>query len=557
MLTQLTIANFAIVRYQELEFQPGMTCITGETGAGKSIALDALNLCLGGRAESRIVRKGAPRAELCAHFELSEHPQAQLWLEEQQLLDGKECILRRTITAEGRSRAYINGNMVPLSQLKALGDKLINIHGQHAHHQLLRSDQQRNIIDAFAEHPTLLEKTRNCAIQYQQLTQQLQELKQQQEKRHARQQLLQYQTEELNELALAEGEYLELEQQHQQLSHFSQLQQTSYECLERLGGDTSENVISLLQGIVSPLEEIKELDQQLANPLQLVQEALISLEESRDELQHYQQHLEFDPEQFEQIEYRMTRVLNLARKHQVSPEQLAAHHRSLLDELEQLEGNDQQQLELKEEIASVEQCYLEIANKLSASRNKAAKRLSRDIEKGIHELNMEKGRFSIEIQPKAKAAPSVDGIDDVAFLVSLNPGQDLYPLSQVASGGELSRISLVIETIIAKKMATPTLIFDEVDVGISGPTAARVGQQLRQLASATQVLVVTHLPQVAGQGHQHLFVSKQNDGDTTESTMEHLDPNRRIEELARLLGGDQITDATLANARQLLFDEAC
>ncbi|MCL2912842.1 DNA repair protein RecN [Shewanella corallii] len=551
MLCQLSINNYAIVRFLELDFRPGMTSITGETGAGKSIAIDALGLCLGNRSDASSVRPGAGKAEISARFSVDDIPLAKRWLEDNDLDAEHECILRRTINADGRSRAYINGNPVPLQQLKSLGQLLVGIHGQHAHHAMLKSEHQLTLLDSYANHKLLLENVAKSYQRYKQTQSELKRLQQSSLERIARKQLLQYQVEELDEFALQPGEFDEIEAEHKRLANGSALIENCQQGLYLLSEGEDANVESLLNKAVMLADELKDYDPELEIIGNMLNEALISVQESAAELQRYQSHLELDPEHFAQLEQRMSQAMQLARKHIVSPQELVAHHTKLKQELDAIDGDNSKLEGIEQELEASRQAYIAQAQKLSLSRSRYAKELDKLVTQSIKELNMPKGKFTIDVN-FCEQTMSPLGSDSVEFLVTTNPGQPLQPISKVASGGELSRIGLGIQVITARKVSTPTLIFDEVDVGISGPTAAVVGRMLRQLGESTQVFCVTHLPQVAGNGHQHMFVNKANKGGQTETSMTSLDADQRIEELARLLGGDTITTNTLANAKELL-----
>ncbi|AZQ09712.1 DNA repair protein RecN [Shewanella khirikhana] len=551
MLCQLSINNFAIVRFLELDFRPGMTSITGETGAGKSIAIDALGLCLGNRADAAAVRPGASKTEVSARFSLDDVPLARRWLEDNDLELEDECILRRTITADGRSRAYINGNPVPLSQLKALGQYLVGIHGQHAHHALLKNEHQLQLLDSYANHRMLQESVASAYQRCRQVESELRQLEQSQQERIARKQLLQYQVEELDEFALAEGEFEQIEAEHKRLANGTALIEDCQHTLSLLSESDEGNIESLLNRALSLAATLESLDPSLAPIGNMLNDAFIQVQESSSELGRYLSNLELDPEHFAALEERLSKAMTLARKHHVAADKLAAHHQELAQELAGLDSDEAQLDELKQQVITSREAYLNHAQKLSQSRSRYAKELDKLVTASIQELNMPKGKFTIEVSFNDKML-SPSGSDSVEFLVTTNPGQPLSPLAKVASGGELSRIGLGIQVITAKKVSTPTLIFDEVDVGISGPTAAVVGRMLRSLGEATQVFCVTHLPQVAGNGHQHMFVNKTSKGGQTETSMQPLDKEQRVQELARLLGGDTITSNTLANARELL-----
>ncbi|EKO3793152.1 DNA repair protein RecN [Vibrio metschnikovii] len=552
MLAHLSVNNFAIVKSLQLELSKGMTTITGETGAGKSIAIDALSLCLGGRAEASMVRQDEEKTEVSAAFILDNNLHATRWLEDNDLLDGKECILRRIISKDGRSRAFINGSPVPLSQLKSLGQLLINIHGQHAHQQLMKPELQLAMLDQYAGHLDLLKQTRLAYQQWRQVNHHLKQLRENSQQNQAQLQLLEYQIKELNELALGEEEFIELEQEHKRLSNSGDLAINCQKAINLLYESEEVNALNLLQTVSHTLVELAEMDAQLNTLPTMLNEAMIQLEETNNELRAYLDHIDVDPERMSYVEERYSRVLSLARKHHVLPEELYQHHQALLQQIALLDCSEEKIQELENDVAVHYQTFASCAEKLHKSRSRYAKELDKLISLSMHELSMEKAQFKIDVV-QHQGQPSPLGFDHVTFLVSTNPGQPLQPIAKVASGGELSRISLAIQVITAQKIDTPSLIFDEVDVGISGPTAAVVGKMLRKLGESTQVLCVTHLPQVAGCGHHQLFVAKQTKGGKTETQMVKLSEEQRIAELARLLGGSQITPSTLANAKELLI----
>ncbi|MGL4899282.1 MAG: DNA repair protein RecN, partial [Shewanella sp.] len=503
MLCQLSINNFAIVRFLELDFRPGMTSITGETGAGKSIAIDALGLCLGNRADASSIRPGANKTEVSARFSLTDIPLAKRWLEDNDLDLDDECILRRTISHDGRSRAYINGNPVPLIQLKLLGQLLVGIHGQHAHHAMLKSEHQLSLLDSYANHRLLLESVSASYQRCKHIEAELQQLITSQQERIARKQLVQYQVEELDEFGLKINEFEEIEQEHKRLANSTELVDNCQASLLLLTDDEDSNIASWLNKAVSLADNLQSVDPALSNVCTMLNDALIQVQESSSELQHYLSNLELDPAHFSYLEERLSKAMQLARKHHVSPNKLAEHHQALTAELASLDGDESKLEDIQQQLEASKIAYLANAQKLSQSRSRYAKELDKQVTQSIHELNMPKGKFTIEVNFNPDLL-SPNGSDHIEFLVTTNPGQPLQPLAKVASGGELSRIGLGIQVITAKKVATPTLIFDEVDVGISGPTAAVVGRMLRSLGESTQVLCVTHLPQVAGNGHQHL-----------------------------------------------------
>ncbi|MDA7746043.1 DNA repair protein RecN [Psychromonas sp.] len=560
MLSQLTVQHFAIVKFLELDFHQGMTTITGETGAGKSIAIDALGLCLGDRADISMIRQGTDKAEVSARFNLSDTPNALTWLQnndlENSLSDNpNECLLRRIITREGRSRAYINVTPVPLSQLKSLGQLLVNVHGQHAHQSLLRSDTQLSIIDEYANHQQLLQKVKDTYQGCHFLKKQLSQQQLNQQEKEARKQLLEYQIVELDEFSLGENEFAEIESEHKRLANSGSLLESTQISLNLLTDSDEVDALTLLQKSITLLEAQVHHDSKLAKIVNSLQEAVIQIEDAGYELRQYSEQLELDPEEFEQLESRLSQALTLARKHQVQPEMLYAYHQKLSKEYKQLNNSEAEIEQLTIDLENAQKNYATHAQKLSQSRQRYAKELSKKITASIQKLNMEDGQFQVSITQNSPTSFSPLGIDNIEFQVAANAGQDLQNLGKVASGGELSRISLAIQVIISQRVSTPTLIFDEVDVGISGATAAVVGSLLRQLGESTQIFCVTHLPQVAGNGHQQMIVNKQSDGKSTNTNMQLLDNTQRIRELARLLGGDSITEHTLANAKELLISQ--
>ena len=552
MITQLTINNFAIVEQLLVDFTTGMTAITGETGAGKSIAIDALGLCLGNRSDASAIRNGANRVDISASFVLDDTPAAHSWLTENQLDEGNECILRRVINQDGRSKAFINGRAVPISQLKDLGQMLIQIHGQHEHQRLLRSDYQQILLNHYMNEPTLLSQMQQAYKQWKSADQAYQQYQASKQERDAHLQLLQYQLKELNEFSPIDGEYQLIDEEYKKLSNSEQLINLSQQSIMLLDEADEYNVNNMLNSVKQSIHELVTLDPSLNDILTMLEEASIQIKEASYELRHYSESLELDPARVMQLEQRLSKQIALARKHHVSPEALPELHQNLLNEFKQINQQDEQGEQLQEEIKKYQQIALKLATKLHQKRLTVSKTLAKKVMAIMHELSMPNGQFSIDVVFDENRL-NEDGADQVCFLVSTNAGQEAQPLAKVASGGELSRIALAIQVLTAQKMDTPALIFDEIDVGISGPTAAKVGQLLRQLGESTQVITVTHLPQVAGQANQHYFVSKQTTAKQTSTDMQKLDKNGRINELARLLGGDKITDATLANAKELLI----
>ncbi|WP_417688291.1 DNA repair protein RecN [Pseudidiomarina sp.] len=555
MLVHLHVRNFAVVRQLDVDFKQGMTAITGETGAGKSIALDALGLCLGDRADSDAIRPGAEKAEVIASFQLVVSGPADTWLNEQELSDEAEpdhCVLRRVITREGRSKAWINGCPVNVTQLKQLAPLLVNIHGQHEHQLLTKPEHQLELLDAYARHADLLTEVSEAYRQWYSLRKEQKQALQQQEERQARAQLIRYQVEELDQFALQEGEYEELEQRHKKLSNSSALQEDSQFAVNALFEGEHNNAYGLVQAAVQRLEQQLDNDPELEPAVKMLREASVQVEEAARELRLYSDAIELDEAELVNAEKRVTQAVQLARKHHIEPTALPSLHQQLTNELKELDAAADALANSDEAVQAAAKQYRKCAAKLSTQRQKAAQELSEQISHSMRELNMPHGRFVIAVEHQAEAPATRLGTDNVQFQVTTNPGQPLQTLARVASGGELSRISLAVQVIAAAQMTTPTLMFDEVDVGVSGATAATVGKLLRQLGQQNQVICVTHLPQVAAQAHQQLRVDKTTDGEHTETQMVALDHDNRVIELARLLGGDRITDTTKANAKELL-----
>jgi len=552
MLVHLSVHNYAIVEHLDLELKRGMSVISGETGAGKSIMLDALGLTLGDRADSSVVRIGADKADILASFDLDDIPDARAWLAERDMDNEGPCILRRVITAEGRSRGYINGTPCPQGDLKALGELLIDIHSQHEHQSLLKTDTHRRLLDEFSGNQDLARQVQLAAQRWRQTRQTLERLSSSGDEQRARHQLLSYQLEELENLALGESELEQLEQEHKHLANAEQLLGACRQVMELCSESDAGNVLSALTSSLQRLTAFQNQPQALSEAVNLLASAQIQVEEAIGELNRFVDHFDADPERQQTLEERLDAIYTLARKHRVQPTELPALHQQLLEELEGLNADDEAVERLGEELAAYARHYDEKASELSRTRQAAAEQLACAVEVEIQRLGMPGGRFSVQLKPAAEGELMPYGLEQVEFLVSANPGQPLRPLAKVASGGELSRISLAIQVITAQTSRVPTLVFDEVDVGIGGPTAEVVGQLLRRLGERGQVLTVTHLPQVAAQGHHHLFVHKARGTDETRTAVAELDQAGRVEEIARMLGGVDLTEQSLAHARQMV-----
>lgn len=553
MLVQMQVRHFAIVKELQIEFKKGMTAITGETGAGKSIALDALGLCLGARAETGMVRPGAAKAEISAVFDITDNLVAREWLVENELEvdENNECILRRTLTKEGRSKAYINGSPAPLTLMKNIGSLLVNIHGQHEHQQLSQVEHQRQLLDQYASHAHLVEAVSQHWQQWRRLARRKKELTQQSEHMQARQQLIRYQANELQEFNLQPGEFEKIEEDHQRQANASTLRDESAFSINCLYDGEHNNAYSLIQAVIERLSQQVSVDSRLQPTIDLLSEAGVQVEEAVRELRHYHDDIDIDADELKHLDSRLTQAMQLAKKHQIPAQQLPELQASLESELASMASCEEEMTQLDQQTAQVWQAYLQASQALSDSRHKSARALAKAITASMHQLNMSAARFEVSMA-KDEAYASAQGMDQVHFLVSANPGQPMQPLQKVASGGELSRISLAIQVITADQASTPTLMFDEVDVGVSGPTAATVGRLLRQLGERAQVICVTHLPQVAAKAHQQIRVEKAHQKNSTHTTMTPVHGEERVIELARLLGGDEISEKALANAQDLL-----
>lgn len=553
MLSSLHIRDFAIIDRLDIEFAEGLSVFTGETGAGKSIIIDALSVILGERADSGMVRHGAAQAEISAAFQLAaEHP-ALPFLRDAELDDADGCLLRRSISAEGRSRAFINGRPVPLQQLKALGDLLADIYGQNAHQSLMRGEAQRELLDSYANLQTETGLLKQYFRAWQAAQSQLDMLQQQQLDRDAQLELLHYQLTELDQLQAQNGELERLEQQHQRLAAAHHLQAAAEQSLQQLYED--EGALSARLGAISRrLHEQGRIDERLSTVAGLIDEALIQVDEAADNLRHYLGHLESDPQTLDQISERIHRMQALMRKHQCDFAGLIDKHAQLRQKMADLNTLGENIAQSQRLVSDNLLQYKTLALRIRQSRSAAAEKLSTSVSAEMQALGMPKGRFQAQLEqhPDDPRHYRAHGIDQISFLVSVNPGQPLRELAKVASGGELSRISLGLQVALAGQGEINTLVFDEVDVGVGGAVAEIVGRKLRQLAAHKQIFCVTHLAQVAAQGQQHLCVSKTQLGEHTHSAVHALTGQERVAEIARMLGGVEISAQTVAVAAEML-----
>ncbi len=551
MLQTLFVKDFAIVGEAEIGFDAGLTVVTGETGAGKSLLVDALLLLAGQRAETGVVRHGSERAELIAEFDLRDAPAAKSWLAGEEFDAGESCQLRRVIRAEGTSRAWINGSPATLSQLQALSERLIEIHGQHEHQALLERSSQLALLDAYGGHAEALAQVAALAARWRSIDAQIRELSGEQD-HSERIALLDHQVSELDRHALEPAELDQLDETHRRLSNAGQLIQGTSAVAELIDGEGEFNLLRMMVRAQGETLRLAEVDPNLAGVRELLDAAQIQLGEANDALARYRDSLDLDPDRLAEAEAQIAKLHELGRKHRMPVAQLKAHALAMHDELESLRNAGVALQKFERERAAVERDCRVAAKELTALRTATAQRLGADVSALMSELGMAGGSFEAQLEPTGKSTPDAQGDERVEFLVSANPGQPPRALRKVASGGELSRISLAIEVAALGLDEIGTMVFDEVDAGIGGAVAEVVGQKLRRLGSRRQVLCVTHLAQVAAQGHQHLLVAKSSDGSSTQTRIDALGDKARRDEIARMLGGIEITRETLAHAKQML-----
>ncbi len=549
MLLQLSIHNLVIVDHLNLDFQAGFSVLTGETGAGKSILLDALGLTLGAKASPELIRTGCDKAEVHSMFSLEDCPAAQAWLTEQDLAEQDQCVLRRVLVRSGRSRAAINGRPVTQAMLRALGELLLQIHGQHAHQALLRPAAQRQLLDRYAQLTEPVNRLRRQYQEWQQAQQTLAELQQAADERGKRQDYVRYQLDELEPVLDTAAQLAELTAEHHRLAHAVQLQTVSTAAWQQIQGDDQDLATQLSQ-VIQSLQTAVELDAVALQPvLALLSSAEIQLDEAAQELRRYVDQLTQDPEALHTCEQQLSALHDLARKHRTEPEKLPELAEALRTELSTLNQVDQQLDTLAGQVTQCEQAYQQQAQQISEARHAAAIQLARTVTDSLQTLGMQQSDFQVDCTPDE---PGQYGTDRIRLMVQTNPGQPLAALSDVASGGELSRIALAIQVATSDCAQVPTLIFDEVDVGIGGAVADIVGQLLRRLGQQYQVICVTHLAQVAAQGHQHYQVRKQQADGVSQALVQALAATARVQEIARMLGGVAITEQTRRHAAEMI-----
>ena len=555
MLAQLLIRNFAIIDQTELELSAGMTALTGETGAGKSILLDALGLVLGDRADTDSIRDGSRKAEITAVFHPTEHSPVWQWLNDHDLDHGDECILRRIISRDNRSRAYINGSPVALQMMRTAGEMLVNIHGQHEHQYLTRGDYQRQLLDQHARNKKLLDQLYAAYKDWEAANQRYEDMRTQISRREQRIDLLRFQAQEFESLELHADELQTIESDHRRAANAGHLYELGSRAIDGLY-EGEQSVYTMLNAIEQTVSELVNLDESASDYLSMINSASIQCSEAAAGLKSWLGNIDADPARQQWLEERLAALHHMARKHQVQLDGLLEAAETVNNELAELDSADMTLESLDKQRLEKESDYRQIADKLSRSRKKAAKIMSREISDAMQNLAMKGGVFDIAVSERTSSRPAISGLDEIDFLVSANPGQKPRTLGKVASGGELSRISLAIQLIAARHQVLESMIFDEVDSGVGGAVAETVGQYLRKLSASTQVLCVTHLPQVASQAHHHYRVSKESDDRHTETRLTALDKKETVEEIARMLGGQTITRQTRNHAREMLENVA-
>lgn len=552
MLLNLNITGLAVVESLSLELQHGMSVLTGETGAGKSILLTALGLALGDRADSSYIRPGSKRAEINLEFDLSDATAAMQWLQDHELDEDEHCIIRRIINSDGRSKAYINNRPATLQALQALSEKLIEIHGQHAHLNLLHGEEQRRLLDSSADNGKRLQNLNAVYTNWKTFQTEQQQLINAADNKARQEELLSYQLHELQQLELATFDYSALSDEHSRQANIDNILSSGQQQLDLLYENEQQSINQMLNHSIQALTTLSGFAPELQDINTLLEEAQVQIEEACHQLRRFLEIQEADPMRMEWLESQLEIIHGLSRKHQVKPEELPKLAEDLQQQLASLDHDNNRLEFLAGEIDRLRCEYHQQASALTEQRQKTAQQLQQKISTVVQELGMPHGEFSIHIETLPDSDPKFNGLDSIEFRVSTNPGLPHRALAKVASGGELSRISLAIQVATLHNKTVPTMIFDEVDAGIGGGIAEIVGQKLRSLGRNRQVMCVTHLPQVAAQAHHHLFVVKNNQTEITSSRVETLTDKQRTQEIARMLGGIHITDQTLAHAHEML-----
>lgn len=551
MLTHLHIENFTLVDELDIELHQGLTTITGETGAGKSILLGALGMTLGERTDASKVRAGCDRADIHASFDISKLAFAKSWLQEHELYEGgEECILRRVVTSEGRSRAYINGKTVTLAQLKSFAERLVDIHSQHEHQSLLDTATHRRLLDAHADAESLANEVKNAHKFWLATAERLTQAKEQGDEINARFQLLRYQVEELDQLALEPGEIERLEEEQTLLAN-AELTKTNSEHINEILSSEGVGVKDRLNQALRLISDLPAIPKGIEELHNLLSSAVISIDEAQSDLDRFLDNDEEQGNRLFEIEQRLNQAYDIARKHRVQPEEIVDLHEKLAEELSSMSSGDDLLESLEAEVKQLRSEYEALANQLTEKREKAAKKLTTAVNKKLKTLAMEHASFAVDLQT-LESGPSRYGNEKVEFLISTVPNQPAQALQKIASGGELSRVSLAIQVITAQTSTIPTLVFDEVDVGIGGTTGDTVGAMLRELGEKGQIFCVTHLAQVASKAHHHLRIEKHISKKDARSSLTTLHQEEKILEIARMMGGEVESKQSLDHARQML-----
>ncbi|ORU93388.1 MAG: DNA repair protein RecN [Cycloclasticus sp. symbiont of Bathymodiolus heckerae] len=552
MLRSINIKGLAVVEQLNLELEQGMTTLTGETGAGKSILLTAMKLCLGERADANLLRHGADKADISLDFDISQTPDAKSWLSLNELAEDSDCLIRRTINADGRSKAFINGHVVNLKTLQQLSQHLISIHGQHAHLDLLQPEKQYQLLDTSLPSQTAIVDCNERYNDWKKLNHELVSLTGGNDDNDSEKQLLKYQINELEQADILHLNYDELVQEHTTAANMSKIIEIAEKQICALYEDENRAIHSQLSSVSQELEELTHLSDKFSSVSEQIKEAAIQIQEASRDLRHITDQQNDDPEQMAQLDRQLSTMHSLARKLHIEPHLLTEKHNELVSRLELLDNRNERLNAIQQEITNAIDEYEEAAKELHAQRVETAKELSNKITSTLKTLGLPDGYLEIQVGYSVQENPKKNGLDDVSFLVTTNPGMPALPIGKVASGGELSRISLAIQVVTSQNNTIPTLVFDEVDAGIGGGVAETVGMCLRSIALNRQVLCVTHLPQVASQGHQHLFVSKNKSDEQTKTQITTLNKTDRVNEVARMLGGIDISETTLAHAKEMV-----
>lgn len=551
MLRLIDVKGLAVVDSLSLDLENGLTVLTGETGAGKSILLTAMKLCLGERADNGLVRPGADKADITLEFDISQLSHIKDWLKKNEI-DDDECIIRRTVSSDGRSRAFINGVAVNLKSLQSLSQSLVSIHGQHAHLDLLHSSKQCQLLDDSCPSSSTLNKCRQAYQDWKSLSEELLLLTDGNTDNDSEKQLLKYQIEELEQANVADLDYDDIVSEHTRLSNMSKIIGLGESQVNILYENDNQSIHSQLNSAHQALSALAELSDEFNETAEQINESLIQIHEASRDLRHTLDQQSADPEQLDLLDQQLGKIHELARKNHVEPQQLPEQLVTLQQQLNNLENKDERLTYLSTEIQRMDAEYHNIAKSLSQLRTEQGQSLEKLITATLKTLGLPDGHFTILVEHDGHSKPQENGLDTIQFLVTTNPGMPAKPINKVASGGELSRISLAIQVVATQANITPTLVFDEVDAGIGGGVAETVGLKLKELAQHRQILCVTHLPQVASQGQTHLYVKKSKANKQTAMVVDSLNNQQRVEEIARMLGGVELSEKTLAHAQEML-----